>query len=225
MKSSYAFDLRLVCGGYCYFSTYTLGSVPDDEGLEFRTPSIVINERFVKAVLEMGQHCNLIKNEKAFYEWTCLQGWGLVDVDFAREFIPHWLRKRKCIHSPFGSFTDVSISSPSVRKRTFRGKFKKRILERDNNKCVICSKTQNLTLQHVVPYSRGGETSYRNLVTLCNDCNQELKAEHCSGLYELAGLYDGFEISQLRGTHSNENAVLQAMRFSSNIMHTRADLY
>ncbi|MFC0226111.1 HNH endonuclease [Serratia aquatilis] len=225
MESSYAFDLKLVCGGYCYFSTYTLGSEPDKEGLEFRTPSLVYNIRFAKALQEMGQNYKMIKNEKSFYEWTCVQGWALVDADFARNFVPHWLRKRKCMTSPFSSFTDVKIASPSVRKRTFRGKFKTRILERDNNQCVLCSKASNLTLQHVVPYSKGGETSYRNLVTLCEVCNQELGADYCRELYQLAGLFGGIELSLLRGGKLGKDAISRASQFSSNIMHTRSELY
>jgi hypothetical protein len=225
MEECYVFDLKLVCGGYCYFSTYTLGSKPDQEGLEFRTPSLVYNIRFAKALEEMGQSYRIINDEKSFYEWTCIQGWALVEAGFARSFIPHWLRKRKCILSPFSSFTDVNIASPSVRKRTFRGKFKKRILDRDNNKCVLCSKTSNLTLQHVVPYSKGGETSYRNLVTLCTSCNQELGTVHCRELYQLAGLFGDIELSLLGEGALGKDAFVRASQFSSNIMHTRSELY
>ena len=172
MEIAYAFDLRFVCRGYGYFSTYTSGNLPSDDGLETREPAVIVIERTIRALDEMGQQHRLINSEQSFYDWTCIQGWGLVEIDFARIFIPHWLRKRKCMITPFGSFTDVSIASPSVRKRTFRGKFKKRIFDRDDNKCVICASSENLTLQHVVPYSKGGETSYRNLVTLCENCNQ-----------------------------------------------------
>ncbi len=225
MEDAYAFDLRFVCGGYSYFSTYTHSRPPWGEALEFREPSIVSVENFIRALEQMGQLYRLIEDQQSFYDWTCVQGWGLVEVDFAREFIPHWLRKRKCMITPFGSFTDINISSPSVRKRTFRGKFKKRILDRDNNQCVICLSTEKLTLQHVVPYSKGGETSYRNLVTLCENCNQGLKSEYCAGLFKRAGLFSDLELSLLRGGHSDQAAALRAMQFSSNLMHTRADMY
>jgi len=225
VESSYAFDLKMVCGGYCYFSTYTLGSAPDSEGLEYRTPSVLRSERFISAMTSMGQRFVTVDDETSFYNWTCIQGWALVDVEFSRLFIPNWLRKRKCLISPFGSFTDVKIISPSVRKRTFRGKFKKRILDRDGNKCVICSEEGNLTLQHVLPYSKGGETSYRNLVTLCNDCNQKLRAEYYSGLYQLAGLQSSIEVSLLREGNFDDEAIHRAAQFSRNIMYTRSDLY
>lgn len=47
--SAYAFELKLVCGGFAYFSTLTLGSKPGDGGLEFRTPSSVDKDRFAIA--------------------------------------------------------------------------------------------------------------------------------------------------------------------------------
>lgn len=49
------------------------------------------------------------------------------------------------------------------------------VLTRDNYKCVICgrSTSDNIKLQvdHIIPYSLGGETTLDNLQTLCSDCN------------------------------------------------------
>ena len=41
-------------------------------------------------------------------------------------------------------------------------------------KCQYCSdifERNRLTLDHVVPKSKGGETSWENIVTCCNTCN------------------------------------------------------
>ncbi len=54
--------------------------------------------------------------------------------------------------------------------RTFRPS-RHRIYTRDNNKCVYCGSTRSLTLDHVVPKSRGGKNSWTNLVTSCFTCN------------------------------------------------------
>ena len=51
------------------------------------------------------------------------------------------------------------------------------VLERDNFKCCMCGRspasTPGLALQvdHIKPYSKGGETVIDNLQTLCKDCN------------------------------------------------------
>lgn len=51
---------------------------------------------------------------------------------------------------------------------------RKNILLRDRYTCQYCSKTlpsSELTLDHVIPRSRAGESSWENLVACCNPCN------------------------------------------------------
>lgn len=49
---------------------------------------------------------------------------------------------------------------------------RRNILERDEHSCQYCSyKGDNLTLDHVVPRSRGGGDSWENIVTACVRCN------------------------------------------------------
>ena len=45
------------------------------------------------------------------------------------------------------------------------------IMKRDGYKCLYCGATENLTLDHIIPQSRGGENSWENLVTCCGSCN------------------------------------------------------
>jgi 5-methylcytosine-specific restriction endonuclease McrA len=46
-----------------------------------------------------------------------------------------------------------------------------RIYKRDGNECVYCGSSKNLTLDHVIPKSRGGSNDWTNLVTSCFKCN------------------------------------------------------
>lgn len=49
---------------------------------------------------------------------------------------------------------------------------RKNILRRDSHKCVYCSRSDlPLTIDHVVPKSKGGDDSWENLVTACVKCN------------------------------------------------------
>jgi 5-methylcytosine-specific restriction endonuclease McrA len=45
------------------------------------------------------------------------------------------------------------------------------IYKRDNNSCQYCGATRHLTIDHVVPKSKGGEDSWENLVVACSSCN------------------------------------------------------
>lgn len=46
------------------------------------------------------------------------------------------------------------------------------ILKRDNHTCQYCDyKGPNLTIDHILPKSRGGQDTWQNLVASCYDCN------------------------------------------------------
>ncbi len=47
------------------------------------------------------------------------------------------------------------------------------IFKRDGNQCVYCSSKDSLTLDHVLPRSRGGGSNWTNLVTACKTCNSK----------------------------------------------------
>lgn len=53
---------------------------------------------------------------------------------------------------------------------------RKNILLRDRNSCQYCSivlTASELTLDHVVPRSRGGLSTWENLVACCHECNRK----------------------------------------------------
>lgn len=51
---------------------------------------------------------------------------------------------------------------------------KAEIFRRDNYRCQYCGKgSSNLTVDHVVPQSMGGESTWKNLVTACARCNHK----------------------------------------------------
>jgi HNH endonuclease len=45
------------------------------------------------------------------------------------------------------------------------------VLARDEYKCQYCGATDDLTLDHIIPRSRGGDSSLANLRTACRTCN------------------------------------------------------
>lgn len=59
-------------------------------------------------------------------------------------------------------------------KGIFRAKVafsKKNVLIRDKHTCVYCTSKENPTIDHVVPTSKGGKTSWENCVCSCQKCN------------------------------------------------------
>lgn len=50
---------------------------------------------------------------------------------------------------------------------------KEAVLARDGYRCVRCGWHKNLTVDHIVPRSRGGSDGMPNLQTFCYRCNQQ----------------------------------------------------
>jgi 5-methylcytosine-specific restriction endonuclease McrA len=51
---------------------------------------------------------------------------------------------------------------------------RRRVIERDGLYCVYCDedlRDAEIHMDHVIPESRGGETSYNNLQVTCRKCN------------------------------------------------------
>lgn len=61
---------------------------------------------------------------------------------------------------------------------------RKNILKRDGFCCVYCESTSELTVDHVVPKSKGGRSTWENLVTACRSCNnrKDDKLPHEAGM-------------------------------------------
>lgn len=74
-------------------------------------------------------------------------------------------------------FPSVIIVNSYIRKRpVIMSPTRANIYWRDDYKCQYCGNHfphSSLTLDHVIPKSKGGDKSWANLVTSCNKCNQK----------------------------------------------------
>ncbi|MFT6873514.1 MAG: hypothetical protein ACJAVN_002534 [Roseivirga sp.] len=69
--------------------------------------------------------------------------------------MPSVIRLQKYIFIPFKS---VMLSRQNIFKR-------------DAQKCLYCGSNRDLTIDHVVPKSKGGGSNWANLATACKRCN------------------------------------------------------
>ena len=71
--------------------------------------------------------------------------------------------------------------TPAFSHRTSRDvnyRLRYKVMMRDNCRCCVCGKSPathpgiELEVDHIIPYSKGGETTLENLQTLCIQCNR-----------------------------------------------------
>ncbi len=98
-----------------------------------------------------------------------------------RAFILVYLEKAEEVQS-FGESlhtVDTTYSIPAVvkLKRYINVPFKSvelsrsNVFKRDKHECQYCGSKSDLTLDHVMPRSKGGKSNWKNLVTACKSCN------------------------------------------------------
>ncbi|MGB8216026.1 MAG: HNH endonuclease signature motif containing protein [Candidatus Methanoperedens sp.] len=56
---------------------------------------------------------------------------------------------------------DIQAVPPELRQK---------VLERDGYKCVMCGSTKYPQIDHIKPFSKGGDTVFENLQTMCRKC-------------------------------------------------------
>ena len=70
-------------------------------------------------------------------------------------------------------------STTNIKKstRAISDKLRYQVLKRDNFKCCACGASPakdpsvELHIDHIIPWSKGGESTLKNLQTLCSKCN------------------------------------------------------
>ncbi len=107
-------------------------------------------------------------------------------ISWEEAFLLTWLNKAwaveysdKWVHSARRTF---QVPSVIVLFRYIEEKFftlpctRKNIMIRDENQCKYCQndyRDSELTIDHVIPRSKGGKTIWTNVVIACKPCNQQ----------------------------------------------------
>lgn len=104
-----------------------------------------------------------------FFEMECLECGHRYDANGCDV----WLRKCPVCQAKSNSGKQARAKS----SRTISDKLRYQVLKRDCFKCCACGASPakepavELHVDHIVPWSKGGETTLENLQTLCSKCN------------------------------------------------------
>lgn len=70
-----------------------------------------------------------------------------------------------------GEDEELQALRSTVKRKPISNKLRKMVYERDHCRCVTCGATDHLSLDHIIPWSLGGEDTMENLQTMCRSCN------------------------------------------------------
>ncbi len=85
------------------------------------------------------------------------------------EALPGQMLRSPSISFPFPSIVRLRFYVRVPYRRIMLSR--RNILRRDDFRCQYCGQRESLTVDHVVPKSRGGRDMWRNLVAACTRCN------------------------------------------------------
>lgn len=74
-------------------------------------------------------------------------------------------------------FSDISNSIEKTYSRHVTSEVKNEVWRRDSGQCVLCKSQERLEYDHIIPFSKGGSNTARNIQLLCESCNRAKSAK------------------------------------------------
>ena len=149
-------------------------------GLEISNENRVTTERLFENLLNLWQHFGRqprrsdLANEISQFSQSpynrCFGSWTKALEEFVKFANSEEIEAPNSYDKPETARGKNTARDPSLRLRY-------KILVRDNFSCTQCGASPakdpavELHIDHVIPWSKGGETVYENLQTLCVKCN------------------------------------------------------
>lgn len=106
---------------------------------------------------------------------ACKYSWNGPRVEQVKMEIGEWVLAKLAYPSSIDipDLIQREVLEPAKPKRDYR----QAIFHRDDFKCVLCGSDENLTVDHIIPISKGGTETLDNLRTLCKSCNSKKGAK------------------------------------------------
>lgn len=65
----------------------------------------------------------------------------------------------------------LDLTPPPDLRALISAELRQEVFQRDGYRCVSCGASTRLTIDHIIPISKGGTNDRANLQTLCRPCN------------------------------------------------------
>ena len=219
-NNAYLYCLDEVTGGRVYYRVFAAWTGWEKHRREKRKPTQIIEENAIKVLRLLGTPCLEVNHPRDLAKWVRSGGWMVAPSAIVQQCLVPLLKTCTCVKSPMGLFWDERLGDGRARRRPTK-QVRALVLLRDGHRCVLCGANADpndkLTMDHVIPHSKGGDSTGDNLVTLCERHNNNLGNSDHSYLFRLAGLHHGWDRSLLKVKPTIEDADRAAM-ISNNVM-------
>jgi len=107
----------------------------------------------------------------AFFEVS-----GLYSTDEAKLLVQEKIRKSKSEVDYLKFRQETPEASLEYERLPIPETVRNEVWRRDQGKCARCKSVRNLEFDHIIPVSKGGSNTARNIELLCETCNRQKSA-------------------------------------------------
>jgi hypothetical protein len=122
----------------------------------------IIKKMYQDGIKNGNNHSDIILEIEMFFGYQMYQ--DLDDIDF--ESLLMSLRVLPIEQD------DEETDVEKIRRPSIPQNIKDKVWNRDDGKCVQCGSNEKIEFDHIIPFSKGGSNTYRNLQILCEKCNR-----------------------------------------------------
>lgn len=97
---------------------------------------------------------------------------GPYKLEEAKLILLDWIRKKKRKAEYLVARKDAPEDEAGYERLPILEEVRHEVWRRDKGRCAQCGSVRDLEFDHIVPVSRGGSNSARNIQLLCEPCNR-----------------------------------------------------
>ena len=151
----------------CKLNDFDIPRLPLNKKLLIKIENKLFNKRIQKPTLEFSIFVKItLTNINGYYIKSKRAVFSVKEIT---SIVNELKRKRGDRYLNF----DIWKSISNVERAKVTNRLRFAIYKRDNYRCKKCGSTENLEIDHIIPISKGGKSTYSNLQTLCHKCNTE----------------------------------------------------